>query len=475
MRRQRGYWWSPDGSTIAATRVDSAPISAAWIADPAQPTTPPRRAAYPFAGTDYAEVSLHLTVSTATSSTSTGTAGPYLTEVHWSAAGMIISTQSRSQQSLEILDVDVATGATMSACRRRRSRVDSSPARLRSCGPEVELVNCADREGARRLLIDGEPVTPADLQVRSVVAVDQGGVVFIANPIDDATVSHVWRYGENGLAALTDEPGVIRPPPPAARSSSARPRSTSPRVLGHPRRHRVGVVGGDTEPRPQRLGALLRVAPIGDDGAAAERPRRYTAARAARPIRGPARPAVGAGLPAHLVSQWFADHGFAVVVVDGRGHRGGAASGSGRSMAISPRRPWRTRSTPSSRPPPSSAVSTSIVAIRGWSFGGYLAALAVLLRPDRAHAAVAGAPVTEWRLYDTHYTERYLGDPTAQPRGVRRFVAAADRRRPLPTAAADPRARRRQRPRRPHAGTVVPASSAPDGPTKCCRWSASRT
>jgi dipeptidyl-peptidase-4 len=55
------------------------------------------------------------------------------------------------------------------------------------------------------------------------------------------------------------------------------------------------------------------------------------------------------------------------------------------------------------------------VAIRGWSFGGYLAALAVLRRPDVFHAAIAGAPVTEWRLYDTHYTERYLGDPDADP------------------------------------------------------------
>jgi dipeptidyl-peptidase-4 len=51
------------------------------------------------------------------------------------------------------------------------------------------------------------------------------------------------------------------------------------------------------------------------------------------------------------------------------------------------------------------------VAIRGWSFGGYLAAMGVLRRPDVYHCAVAGAPVTDWTLYDTAYTERYLGMP----------------------------------------------------------------
>lgn len=60
-------------------------------------------------------------------------------------------------------------------------------------------------------------------------------------------------------------------------------------------------------------------------------------------------------------------------------------------------------------------LDLSRVAIRGWSYGGWLAGLAVLRRPDVFHAGIAGAPVADWRLYDTHYTERYLGDPAAAP------------------------------------------------------------
>jgi dipeptidyl-peptidase-4 len=74
------------------------------------------------------------------------------------------------------------------------------------------------------------------------------------------------------------------------------------------------------------------------------------------------------------------------------------------------------------------------VAIRGWSFGGFLAALAVLRRPEVFHAAIAGAPVTDWRLYDTHYTERYLGDPADHPDAYERsslLVDAPRLRRPL--------------------------------------------
>jgi dipeptidyl-peptidase-4 len=57
------------------------------------------------------------------------------------------------------------------------------------------------------------------------------------------------------------------------------------------------------------------------------------------------------------------------------------------------------------------------VGIYGWSFGGYFTAMAVMRRPDVFQAGVAGAPVTDWRDYDTFYTERYLGTPQSNPKG----------------------------------------------------------
>ena len=57
------------------------------------------------------------------------------------------------------------------------------------------------------------------------------------------------------------------------------------------------------------------------------------------------------------------------------------------------------------------------VGIFGWSYGGYLSAMAVCRAPYQAlfRCAVAGAPVTSWDGYDTHYTERYMGLPQVRP------------------------------------------------------------
>jgi dipeptidyl-peptidase-4 len=134
------------------------------------------------------------------------------------------------------------------------------------------------------------------------------------------------------------------------------------------------------------------------------------------PYAGPHAQRVVRSANAHLTSQWFADQGFAVVIVDGRGTPG---RGSGFDRAV--RGDLATVVLDDQiegllhAADELDVLDLDRVAIRGWSFGGYLAALAVLRRPDVFHAAIAGAPVTDWRLYDTHYTERYLGDPATSP------------------------------------------------------------
>jgi dipeptidyl-peptidase-4 len=79
-------------------------------------------------------------------------------------------------------------------------------------------------------------------------------------------------------------------------------------------------------------------------------------------------------------------------------------------------------------------LDLSRVGIFGWSFGGYMAALAVLRRPDVFKVGVAGAPVVDWLDYDTHYTERYLDLPDAAPEAYRSsnlLTYAGDLSRPL--------------------------------------------
>jgi dipeptidyl-peptidase 4 len=130
------------------------------------------------------------------------------------------------------------------------------------------------------------------------------------------------------------------------------------------------------------------------------------------PYGGPHAQMVLASGSMYLGSQWLAEQGFAVVIADGRGtpgrgpewERAIAADVSGPVLADQ----VDALAAAAARCPD---LDTGRVAIRGWSFGGYLAALAVLRRPDVFRAAIAGAPVTDWRLYDTHYTERYLGHP----------------------------------------------------------------
>ncbi|MET0145608.1 MAG: prolyl oligopeptidase family serine peptidase [Ilumatobacteraceae bacterium] len=440
MDRFRGYWWSPDGSALAVTRVDTAAVQRWYLGDPADPATTPQELPYPAAGTANPDVTLHvvgLDGSVVDVEWDRDTF-PYLVDVNWSDAGLLMTVQRRDQRAVEIRRIDRLTGASeLLAEDHDDTWVELVPGVPR-IGPGGVLVTCADRDGARRLLLDGEPVTPTDLQVRSVATVDGPGIVFLANALDDATAVQVWRRDIDGtLTALTDEPGmhsvaagggtvVIRTATldePGGQWSTLDGVELASHAARPPMRANVTLsFGGE-----RRLATALLL-PRDHDGSALP--------VLLDPYGGPHGPRVVRSHNAHLASQWFADQGFAVVVVDGRGTPG---RGSAWERAIhldvpTPVLDDQVEGLHRVADEHAGALDLSRVAIRGWSFGGYLAALAVLRRPDVFHAAIAGAPVTDWRLYDTHYTERYLGDPgehDAVYEAASLLPLAADLTRPL--------------------------------------------
>jgi dipeptidyl-peptidase-4 len=433
MSRTRGFWWAPDGRRLAVERVDTSPVNRWWIADAAQPALPPREIAYPAAGTDNAIVTLHVV------NLDGGRidvdwdrqAFPYLAAVSWTATGgLLIAVQSRDQRHLLVVRVDPDSGATSEVW----ADTDDVWVELVSGTPAVlddgRLVMCADRDGARRLLVDGSAVTPPSLQVRAVVGADGNDVVFTANDLDEPTEQHVWRWSSDrppvrvteaaGMHTAVAGGGRI-----AIRAADLDRDGTTAFVVDGP----VLTSFAETpivEPNValRRVGerslatAILVPAGAGTDSRLPV---------LLDPYGGPHAQRVQKARAQFLTSQWFADQGFAVVVIDGRGTPGRGRDWE-RAVHLDLAGPVLEDQIDGLHAAAAGdpRLDLSRVAIRGWSFGGYVAALAVLRHPDVFHAAVAGAPVTDWRLYDTHYTERYLGDPNEDAGPYERSSLLAD-------------------------------------------------
>jgi dipeptidyl-peptidase 4 len=426
MDRHRGYWWAPDGSALLVARVDETPVTTWHIADPAHPELEATAVAYPAAGTPNADVSLLLArLDSTTAAVETDRAAyPYLVTVCWEDAhDPLVVVQSRDQRTMRILAVDRADGTT------RVLHEDTDPRWLEivpgvpAWTQDGRIVWTRDDADTRRLVLitpGEEPVavTPTGLQVLGISEVDGDTVLFQASA--EPTEAALWSFGPLGLKQVgagegveggtraggttvawrraLDHDGVTvrvsRDGGPVARivSLAERPALPAPRPVllqAGPREIRTAVLFPSWHQSGQgRLPVLLD------------------------PYGGPHAQRVIKARGAYLTSQWFAEQGFAVVIADGRGT---PARGPGWERAVA---------GDLADPPLEDQVDalhaaadrfadldTSRVAIRGWSFGGYLSALAVLRRPDVFHAAIAGAPVTDWHLYDTHYTERYLGQP----------------------------------------------------------------
>ncbi|WP_411108262.1 prolyl oligopeptidase family serine peptidase [Streptomyces sp. c-19] len=429
MSRDRGFWWSPDSDRLLVARADDRAVRRWWIADPAHPDREPQSVAYPAAGTANAEVGLFVLGldGSRTEVRWDRERYPYLARVHWSAAGApLLLVQARDQREQLYLAVDPESRETTTV------RAESDPVWLEllsgvpAWAPDGRLVRVSDETGARALSVGDEVLTGADLHVRAVLDIGSDDVLVSASAGEGAAAMdigeiHVYRVTGRGVERLSEGVGVHG----AVRTGavtvlvSARPEAPGSvaRVLRDGKR--VAVVGSYAmEPV---IGARVRLTESGARRipCAVLLPSGYEEGDGPLPVLmdpygGPHGPRVVAAHNAHLTSQWFADQGFAVVVADGRGT-------PGRSPA------WEKAIARDFSPTLDDQVEAlqglagrfpldlERVAIRGWSYGGYLAARAVLQRPDVFHAAVVGAPVTDWRLYDTHYTERYLGTPQDDP------------------------------------------------------------
>jgi dipeptidyl-peptidase 4 len=430
MNRSRGYWWAPDSQCLLIARADDSAVRRWWIADPAHPDHEPAQVSYPAAGTPNAEVRLWLYTldGSRTEVEWDRDRYPYLADVHWSQNGPpLLLVQARDQRSQLYLGVDAESGAT------RTVHVDEDEAWLDLCpgvpawAPAGGLVRIADEGGARVLAVGDRLLTGPELHVRAVLDISVDDILISASAGEVATEPetgeiHLYQVSELGLARVSEGAGVHS----AVRSGevtvlvSARPELPGGYVRVLRAGKEVAVIPSLAEkpgltPRVElTVGGARRIPcavllPTGHRNTDGRLPVLLD------PYGGPHGQRVVAAHNPYLTSQWFADQGFAVIVADGRGTPGRSpawekAIRGNFALTLDDQVDALHGLAAQGFP-----LDLDRVAIRGWSYGGYLAALAVLRRPDVFHAAVAGAPVTDWRLYDTHYTERYLGDPGEQP------------------------------------------------------------
>jgi dipeptidyl-peptidase-4 len=424
MQRDRGYWWAPDGQALLAARVDEAPVRQLWITDAADPGSPPRMVRYPLAGSANALVETHvvrLDGAAAVQVVCDREAYPYLVAAHWDEHGPMVVVQSRDQRRLAVLAVDPVSGETTSLSAQSDDQwvdlIAGVPRRL----SDGRLVTVAGVHDGTALLVDGSPVTPPEMEVRAVVAATDKEVLFTAstNPIE----VQVWRWdaSTSGLSCLTPTAGVH-----AVASGGG------VHVLGSAGMEHDGtrwMLGGHVfRSRAEQpiLTPSVQLTKVGDRElrVGLVLPRKHERDSPLPvlmdPYGGPHFQRVMADRERWLEPQWLADQGFAVIVADGRGtpgrgRRWARAVGGDLAGAVLDDQVTALHEVAALH----RYLDLTRVAIRGWSFGGYLAALAVLRHPEIFHVAVAGAPVTEWRLYDTHYTERYLGiDPDGTDRSA---------------------------------------------------------
>ncbi len=441
MGRFHGTWWSPDSRFLAYQKTDASAVEVLHVADATHPEQEPTAFRYPRVGHANADVSLGVVPVQGGRTVWARwdrAAYPYLAQVTWPKNGpLTIVVQNRAQTEEKVLAVDSAGGRTRELLVERDEAWlnldDSVPKWLpdgsgflwsseRSGGWELEL---RGKDGAlvRRLV-------PAELGYRKLAGIDPEGRTVWVEASADPREAHVYRVPLDGAPPerITPEEGihsvvtsetsgvyvlVSKDPNGDRRRRVRRARAGGP---GAEPDAEIGVLESVAEkparlPEPEMVTVQVESR---DHHAVVLRPRVFEPGRR-YPVLvsvygGPTHLMVELDPYLYLIDQWYADAGFVVVRSDGRGTPGRgrtwerAIKGDLVKVALADQVAV-LKALAEKRP----EMDLGRVGITGWSFGGYMSAMAVLLRPDVFRAGAAGAPVTDWRDYDTHYTERYMG------------------------------------------------------------------
>jgi dipeptidyl-peptidase-4 len=442
MDRDHGFWWSPDSASIAYQRTDTAGLEIMTILDATRPERDPQRWPYPRPGKPNAKVRLGV-VPVAGGETTwidwDREAYEYLATVKWMPnAPLTILVQNRRQTEQRLLAVDVASGKTTTLLVERDEAWLDLDQQVPAWLPDGSgFLWTTERNGGWQLELRGR-----DGRLRHAVTTVEFGLARVSRYLPesdevlltafaDPTRTVAWRVpldpGDGEPVRLFDATGSHAVE--ANRSGSLLVHTFSPRQGAT----RYEAVTGDAS----RTVELRSVAEspafepdvewtvVGEDPsfhAAVIRPRNFEPGRKYPVIDhvygGPTSQMVRAVGRRYLLDQWIADHGYIVVAIDGRG-----TPGRGREWQRAVRHDLirlpladqaRALKLLGAKYP---ELDLGRVGIYGWSFGGYFSAMAVMREPEVFRAGVAGAPVTDWHDYDTHYTERYMDLPRLNAEG----------------------------------------------------------
>jgi len=456
MDRHTGYWWAPDDAAIAFARIDETPVPVQKRYEVYPDRTEVVEQRYPAAGDHNVLVQLGVIAPKTGAKPRWIDLGKdpdiYLARVDWrDPQRLTFQRQSRDQKKLELVEATLATGGQRTLVTETSKTWVPLHSNLRFL-KDGRFLWSSERSGFEHLYVASEDgstltaLTQGEWVVDGLLAFDEAaGLAYVSGTRDGATEAHVYAVPLSGgePRRLTQAPGMHAAT--FARNASVFVDSwSSDTTLPQIELFKadgtklatllVNDVSDATHPyakyrdahQPTAYGTLTAA-----DGTT---PLHYSLIKPAGfdpkkqyPVvvfvyGGPAAQTVTRAWPGRsdsFFNQYLAQQGYVVFSLDNRGtpRRGAAFGGAlyGKQGTVEVDDQLRGVAWLKSQ----AFVDPARIGVYGWSNGGYMT-LMLLAKHDEAYACgVAGAPVTDWALYDTHYTERYMDLPKANEAGYR--------------------------------------------------------